>query len=41
MPNARKNLGSGAKPPEGIHIIKNEFDFNLLIFKKPLILSNL
>jgi hypothetical protein len=27
IPNARKNLGSGAKPPEGIHIIKNDFDF--------------
>jgi hypothetical protein len=25
--NATKNLSSGAKPPEGIHIIKNDFDF--------------
>jgi hypothetical protein len=25
--NASKNLGAGAKPPEGIHIIKKEFDF--------------
>jgi hypothetical protein len=30
--NARKNLGAGAEPPVRIHIIKKDFDFNLLIF---------
>jgi hypothetical protein len=30
--NASKNLGAGAKPLVRIHIIKKDFDFNLLYF---------
>jgi hypothetical protein len=30
--NARKNLGARAEPPVRIHIIKKDFDFNLLSF---------